>query len=174
MGCLIVEDDIVKIGIWLNAQNYFKTRTCLYIQWILYCLAAFAIQIYFIYSVFKQVGIEVLKADLDIGADVPSKEAAFKAFCDYEEYHILSVFIIFAIMLQGFYFKTILLQSEQVNCLGKMFLLLQITVSGFIMILSAYFLVSFENITDTLINLGALLILKDIQSIFGKVFMVHL
>ena len=56
MVSIKAEDDIVKIGVWLNYVDYFKENNHLKVFWVTQTIVCFAIQISFARMVDERIG----------------------------------------------------------------------------------------------------------------------
>ena len=52
MVSILAEEDIVKIGIWLNKEGYFTDNLSLKIMWLFQVFLTLGIQAYFAFEIF--------------------------------------------------------------------------------------------------------------------------
>ena len=70
--------------------------------------------------------------------------------------------------------KLILIYNNATSKVGKTFLFVQILVSHAVIIISFMFLTANKTILNVLINMGAILVINEMDEIYGKLLVMHI
>ena len=72
------------------------------------------------------------------------------------------------------YEKILIFVHKETRWFGKLVLVIQMMIFGVVLMSATVFLIEIIDLTDCLINVSALLILIEIEKVFGGLFKVHL
>ena len=90
MGLIIAEEDIVKVGIWLRHEKYFKDKKGLQVLWMFYVGLTVSVQFYFLATIWVNFGI--------LNASKATRDSEFDRLCLFEQYHLIGYYIVFVIL----------------------------------------------------------------------------
>jgi hypothetical protein len=68
----------------------------------------------------------------------------------------------------------VILLEKDTSKVGKTFLLIQILIGFGVFYCNFIFLITIESFLDTLVNMGAIMIINEFDDIFGKLLIIRL